>query len=188
MGSNKPLKPSSKLILENIPVHNTQCRLPVFYQTHSPIVATFVLVGYTADLYHDFPEIFSCAPTFLGTWQLLACSSQQLAQLCNAKEKIQELRLLCISSTAKELLAFKMVKWVILNSELQSSVTKFCSREHWWRSWKTGIKQSIFPFISFLGVYFIITSSRKQAYCIKPKPHKISFYKDWLFRTHFISI
>lgn len=115
MGLNKPFKPSSKIILENIPVHNTQCRLPVFYQTHSPIVATFVLVGHAADLYNNFPEVFSCAPALFGTWQFLACSSQQLSQLCNATEKIQELRLLCTSSTAKELLAFKMAKQMILN-------------------------------------------------------------------------
>lgn len=112
MGSNKPFKPSWK-ILENIPVHNTQRRLSVFYQTHSSIISAFVLVGYAADLYNHFPEIFSCASTFFGTWQFLACSSQQLAQLCNATEKIQELRLLCISFTAKELLAFKMAKQAI---------------------------------------------------------------------------
>lgn len=41
---------------------------------------------------------------------------------------------------------------------------------------------------SLVCISLLQDPENKLTYCIKPKPNKILFYKDWFFRAHLTSI
>lgn len=87
----------------------------------------------------------------LGPGSSLHVAASNCPSYAMQEKKIQ-LQLLWILTTAKELLAFKMAKHVILSYTLQSNVTKLCSRGHWWgEPGRQELNRGFFPLLVSLG-------------------------------------